>query len=489
MSSPARDAHFPALHLRPPRHWLNDPNGLVHHDGYYHVFFQYNPRGARHADMHWGHFRSPDLIQWELLPIALSPTPGGDDRAGVWSGNAVEARGELIAFYSALHPERWYQPVAAAVSGDGGLTFAKHDGLLVAEPPAGTTMFRDPYVWRDGERWRMLVGAALRDGRGAALQYSSPDLRDWTYRGVFLAAPPEPLPDGGDTEEGWECAQYAPFPDGRGAVLVSAWDPDEGAQCTAAWTGREEGGRFVAGSPQRLDYGPDFYAPALLRAPDGRWLMWAWVWEARDEERVGAPSAWTDEVGWAGMLSLPRELTLGGDGTVLQRPARELLRLRGERRVSAAGRVRPERPIDLGEVGRACDITTHLAPNGGLRLVTGSDGDEYLDIARDPDTGAVVVDRGLASRDPRAKSGSARLPVAARDGVVEVRVIVDHSVAEVFTGDGRALTMRFYPTGDVPWRLRATARGSAPVAYAVEAWDLAGLQIQDKRPPGRETAF
>ncbi|MGW5665709.1 hypothetical protein ACWEWG_37750 [Streptomyces sp. NPDC003758] len=74
--------------------------------------------------------------------------------------------------------------------------------------------------------------------------------------------------------------------------------------------GREQDGEFqAAATPRLLDHGPDLYAPALLRAPDGRWLMWAWIWEARDEERVGAPSAWTDEVGWAGMLSLSRELT------------------------------------------------------------------------------------------------------------------------------------------------------------------------------------
>ncbi|MFF8844235.1 glycoside hydrolase family 32 protein [Streptomyces sp. NPDC015127] len=478
--APARDPHFPALHLRPPRNWLNDPNGLVHHDGHYHVFFQYNPGSARHADMHWGHFRSRDLLDWELLPIALAPTPGGDDAGGVWSGNAVEADGALIAFYSARHPDRWDQPVTWAVSRDGGLTFTKHNQLLVPEPPAGTTMFRDPYVWRDGDRWRMLVGAALADGRGAAVQYSSTDLTGWTYQGVFLAGAPEPLPGEGTTGTGWECAQYAHFGDGRGVVLVSAWDADEGALCTVAWPGHEDGGAFVADSPQRLDHGPDFYAPALLPAPDGRWLMWAWIWEARDEERVGAPSEWTDEVGWAGMLSLPREVTLGPGGLLLQRPAREIERLRRDRRVGAQGKVRAEQPVDLGEIGPACDITARLDAGGGLRLVTDTAGGEYLDIGRDPATGEVVVDRSHASLDPRAKGGCWRLP--AEPGPVDLRVVLDHSAAEVFTAAGRALTVRLYPVGGVPWRLQATAADTAPVPYAVEAWDLAGLRIHDKRP-------
>ncbi|MET9830389.1 glycoside hydrolase family 32 protein [Streptomyces sp. NPDC006385] len=474
------DTHFPAVHLRPPAHWINDPNGLVFHDGHYHVFFQYNPHSARHADMHWGHFRSPDLIHWELLPVALAPTPGGDDEGGVWSGNAVSHDGHLTAFYSARHPGRWHQPVTSAVSYDGGTTFTKRGRLLTPEAPEGTTMFRDPYVWRDGDRWRMLVGAALADGRGAAVEYTSDDLDEWSYQGVFLARPAQPLPDGRNTGEGWECAQYAAFPDGTGAVLASAWDPQEGASCTVYWPGREEDGVFRATAPRLLDHGPDFYAPALLRAPDGRWLMWAWIWEARDEERVGAPSTWTDEAGWAGMLSLPRELAPGTDGELVQRPVRELLALRGERRIAAAGKASAEQPVDLGEVARATDLTVTLDRGGRLRLLTSPDGTEYLDIVHHPVTGELVVDREHASLDPRAKGGTWRLP--SEGPTATLRILLDHSVAEIFTASGRTLTLRFYPVGDGPWRVQMGATGAGSAAYTVGAWDLTPPEPHSGRP-------
>ena len=469
---PALDTHFPAVHLRPPAHWINDPNGLVFHDGHYHVYFQYNPHSARHADMHWGHYRSRDLLHWELLPVALAPTPGGDDAGGVWSGNAVSHDGRLTAFYSAKRDDRWHQPVTSAVSYDGGTTFTKRGSLLIPEPPAGTTMFRDPYVWRDSDRWRMLVGAALADGRGAALQYTSDDLDDWSYEGVFLARRPHPLRDGRSTEEGWECAQYAAFTDGTGAVLASAWDPREGASCAIYWPGREEEGEFqAAATPHLLDHGPDFYAPALLHAPDGRWLMWAWIWEARDEEHVGAPSAWTDEAGWAGMLSLPRELTPGPNGELVQRPARELLALRGERRIAAQGKASAEQPVELGEVSRATDLTVTLERGGRLRLRTSRDGTEYLDIVHDPLSGELVVDRDHASLDSRAKGGSWGLP--SEGASINVRIVLDHSVAEIFTAAGRALTLRLYPVGEGPWRVEMGAVGGGSAAYAVGAWDLA----------------
>jgi beta-fructofuranosidase len=396
----------------------------------------------------------------------------------VWSGNAVSTEDGLVAFYSAKRDDRWWQPIAAAVSTDG-VRFRKEPGLLVAESPEDTVMFRDPYVWRDGERWRMLVGAALADGRAAALQYLSEDRAQWTYAGHFLAAPPTPLPGGGDTEEGWECVQYADFGDQRGALVLSAWDPEEGAGRTAAYVGRDGGDRFATqGPPRRFDHGPDFYAPGLMRAPDGRWLAWGWVWEARDEERVGAVSTWTDEVGWAGMLSLPRELTLTDD-RLAQRPAREVDGLRGALLLEESGAVPPGGSESLGEVPRSVDVVARLGWStdqrsaAALRLLTSTDGREHLDVLLDPATGEIVIDRGAASLDPRAKRGEWRLPSGVLPGeAVEVRMVVDHSVVEVFLGNGTAATVRFYPVGDGPWRLEVRTEGDGGPAYAVRAWPL-----------------
>lgn len=505
MSAP--DPHFPAVHLRPPANWVNDPNGLVFHEDHFHVYFQYNPHSARHTGMHWGHYRSRDLVHWEHLPVALTPTPGGDDADGVWSGNAVSTDGTLIAFYCALRDDRWWQPVTSAVSHDGGRTFTKRPDLLLPQPPEGTSMFRDPYVWRDGAHWRMLVGSGTTDGRGAAQQYLSTDLRHWQYAGPFLTRAPQSLDGGGDTEEGWECVQYADFGGSRGALLLSAWDPQDGAARTVAYVGRDQGTDFATGAPQRLDHGPDFYAPALLavpreaEAPPGgalgrRWLMWAWSWEARDAARVGAPSAWTDEVGWAGMLTLPREVTLGANGSLRQRPAPELHALRGPVDLRKRGAATARTPHDLGPTSRAFDLQARLQRSAdgraaaGVRLLTSSDDTEHLDILLDPETGDLVVDRSHASGDPRAQGGAWRIPAAARPGdFAEIRVIIDHSIAEVFLLDtGEALTVRFYPQPDTAWRLRAVATGQGSAHFDVWTWPLHPISIQDLSRAGAHAA-
>ncbi|MFR9795740.1 glycoside hydrolase family 32 protein [Streptomyces sp. MS06] len=483
MSTAPRDPFRPVAHLRPPRNWINDPNGLVFHDGYYHVFHQYNPYGATHANMHWGHFRSPDLLSWEPMPIALSPTPGGEDADGCFSGNAVSDGDRLIAFYSA---NRWdrspqHQPVTTATSLDGGRTFTPRAQLLIPEWPEGCTMYRDPYVWRAGTDWRMLVGAALDDGRGAALLYTSPDLETWTYLGLFDARRQEQV---GDTElhtgEGWECPQYLPARAGRpGALIFSAWNDHDGARCVTALVGEERGDTFEAGPPLLVDHGPECYAPALLPAPDGRWLMWGWSREARED-------SWAVADGWAGMLTLPREVSVDGDGTVRQQPAVELLALRGERTVHAVGETYGPEPVDLGRVGRAFDLTARLEATGsaGLRLLTGPDGSEYLDIRLDAAAGELVVDRDHASLDGRAQGGTYRMPCPA-GRPAELRVVVDHSVAEVFlTSTGQVLTLRFYPTGSSPWRLEARTAPGARLAYTADAWELLPLTVKE---PGADT--
>lgn len=491
MSTAPRDPYGPVAHLRPARNWLSDPNGLAFHDGHFHVCYQYNPYGAAHANMHWGHFRSTDLLSWEPLPIALAPTPDGEDADGCFSGNAVSDGGRLVAFYSAHREARspQHQPVTSATSHDGGRTFSPRSELLIPTWPDGCTMYRDPYVWRDGDGWRMLVGAALSDGRGAALLYESSDLEDWTYLGPFDAREQEPVGSTGvDTGSGWECPQYLPAQSGRpGALIFSAWTEHGGARCVTALVGEERGDVFEAGAPVLVDHGPDCYAPALMRASGGtthaegsgggRWLLWGWSWEAREE-------AWSVADGWAGVLTLPREISVSDDGTLRQRPAAELLALRGGHAVRAEGTTRGPLPVELGSVGRAFDLTARLETTGaaGLRLLTAEDGSEYLDIRLDVAAGELVVDREHASLDARAHGGSFVMPCPTGQPV-DLRLVVDHSMAEVFlTSTGQVLTLRFYPAGDGPWRLQARTTHDAHLNYAVDAWELLPLVIREQNP-------
>lgn len=115
-------------------------------------------------------------------------------------------------------------------------------------------------------------------------------------------------------------------------------------------------------------------------------------------------------------------MTVTTDGTVIQRPARELLALRGARALHRTGHVTRTEPAELGQVSRTFDLTAALIPDptgtSGLRLVTSADGSEYLDISLNPASGQLIVDRANASLDQRARKGSytAPCPTATRPG-------------------------------------------------------------------------
>ncbi|GAC1461444.1 MAG: hypothetical protein PVSMB2_23680 [Ktedonobacteraceae bacterium] len=100
----ADDPHRPHSHFLPPANWMNDPNGLIHWKGRYHLFYQHNPHGAFHEKIHWGHALSSDLVHWTDLPIALTPTPGRADADGCWSGCAIDNHGTPTLLYTGILP-------------------------------------------------------------------------------------------------------------------------------------------------------------------------------------------------------------------------------------------------------------------------------------------------------------------------------------------------------------------------------------------------
>src|SRR5258705_5181067 len=96
------DPSKPIFHITASANCINDPNGPVFHNGYYHMFYQHNPYGDQWGHMHWGHVRSRDLVNWERLPIALWPSLElGEEH--VFSGCATtNAAGQPLIFYTSI---------------------------------------------------------------------------------------------------------------------------------------------------------------------------------------------------------------------------------------------------------------------------------------------------------------------------------------------------------------------------------------------------
>ena len=143
----ALDPHRPAFHFVAPAGWLNDPNGLTQRDGWYHLFYQYNPFAAVHDRIHWGHARSTDLMHWEHLPIALEPGDG-PDVDGCWSGVLVDDGGVPTLVYSGRH-DGIELPCVATGSADLLEWTTDAANPVIPAPPSDLDIvaFRDHCVW------------------------------------------------------------------------------------------------------------------------------------------------------------------------------------------------------------------------------------------------------------------------------------------------------------------------------------------------------
>jgi len=471
---------MPRYHFRPDRNWINDPVGFTKVDGSYHVFFQYNPLGPEPGIKHWGHALSSDLISWEILPVALSPTEGGPDEGGCWSGSITTLIEPPHLFYTGVRhdPMRGRSEVVCLALGDRDLrSWRKHPDILIPGPPAqlDAVGFRDPFVWRDGDEWCLLMGSGIRGFGGAVLLYRSEDLLAWHYDGVFFS-----LPAGqADYETGamWECPQLVPLAD-RHVLLLSIDNP---LRPVLYVVGRVHGSKFVAERIGRLDLGPDFFAPASFVDDDGRPLIIAWAPEGRSSDAQVA-------AGWAGVMALPRALALAPDGRLCSTPATDLARLRGRHWQGAeiALPVGVDVPMPLagsrlevalvGRVGEASAV--------GLRFRMSPDGHESTVVSVDIATGRLTFDRSASSLAPDSTPGV----YGGADGWLpgerfNLHLFVDESIVELFVDDTLALTGRIYPTREDSVGIAAFAVGGAAEIETIDIWQVADGRTLDPRRP------
>lgn len=294
-------------HYRPKKGWINDPNGLVYFKGYYHIFYQHAPDHEIpwKQPMHWGHARTKDFLEWEELPVAL--TPGDEyDGGGCWSGTAIVKDGRLYLFYAAITA---VSTVAVAVS-DDGVHFEKYSGNPVIDhyPADGGPDFRDPAVCCiDGRYYCVVASGNPTKKTGVLLLYKSDDLFDWDYVGVMNE---------------WEGCRYTECPSlvesvGGKCLLAASVCPLEEEHYFSVMQGSFCDGGFRIEAVSEIDKGPDQYAGQLFRDHLGRSIMMTWIpgWKYAGyaERNIGC-------------MSVPREISVR-NGRLTAYPLREVRHL------------------------------------------------------------------------------------------------------------------------------------------------------------------
>ncbi len=489
----AGDAQRPSFHLMTAANWINDPNGPVYHDGYWHMFFQHNPYIADFGPMGWGHVRSPDLAHWEHCPVAIMPTPGSYDGAGCWSGSVVIQNGLPTMMYSGVAdmtlfsadddlppsdrqriPQGYYhefmleidqETQCVATSRDGMITWEKHHANpVIPSTPAGLDLigFRDPFLWKENDgRWYMLLGSGIKGVGGVALLYRSPDLIEWEYL--------NPLYIGDPAESGinWECPNFLDLGAKHMLVVSPHGRP-------VYWLGDYASHEFSPDRPpKRLDWGDVFYAPNSLLDPAGRWLMWGWVREARPRDQYAA-------AGWASCLTLPREISLDSRGNLRVKPAAELQLLRANSLFDAEIHLTENQRHPLANArGDRLEISLLVTQSDGAELSIqfrrSPDGDQLTELTYDYRTGVLRLLRDRSTDTAEVTVDPCEcLLVLSDDEPLDLTIYLDNSVVEIYANDKITMTSRIYPTRADAQELSIQCVGGSARARAA-VWRMSSI--------------
>jgi fructan beta-fructosidase len=378
----------PQLRFSQARGWNNDPNGLVYHDGEYHLFWQSNPFGPNWGNMYWGHAVSRDLVHWEELPLALFPRTMAKGLCFSGSANVADAAtgrwlaGDGTALVAVFTDTEAGE--ALAVSTNGGRTWR----YLAENPAIPKRDGRDPkLIWYEpGRHWVIVVYTRI-DKNDYVEFYTSPDLKTWKLTGR--------------TEGYFECPELFELPvDGDAANKRWVLSAADGQYAV----GRFDGKSFTPDHPgkHRVHYGA-FYAPQCFsRAPGGRVIQIGWA-------RIDMPGMPFNQA-----FTLPLDLRLESTpaGVRLRaEPIRELDALRGVAAVAESAEITPQAPLTVKAPGDLLDmlIQADVGRAKQLRLRFGANEVTY-------DVAGQTLDG---------------MPLPLTDRKVRMRVLVDRPMYEV----------------------------------------------------------
>lgn len=298
----------PSVHFSPQKNWTNDPNGLVYYNGYYHLFFQHNPKGNEWGNMSWGHARTKDLMHWEELPVAI---PNGKEY--IFSGCVVIDKDHVsglgdpkkplfIAIYTADFPNT-KEEQHLAYSNDEGLTWTKYAGNPVLNIEYKD--FRDPnIIWH--EKTKQFIMSVAKPREYTIQFYSSTNLINWTHLSDFGGQ--------GDVDMIWECPSLMEVPiegkmgEKKWVLSVSSQGPTNKFVGMQYFIGNFDGKKFVNDNTKEtklyVDFGKDFYAAVpFYDAPknENLWLGWALSWQYAKEQPTFP---------WKGQMTSIRKVSL-----------------------------------------------------------------------------------------------------------------------------------------------------------------------------------
>jgi beta-fructofuranosidase len=449
------DPQRPICHAQPPRAWTNEPHGLIHWGGEYHLFYQKNPDGPYWSRLNWGHMTSPDLLRWTEMPVALTPELPYESK-GCWSGSVIDHRGKLTLIYTAVDEVK--AGISLAFSEDG-INFTKYAGNpVIPSPPKSADYldFRDPFIWREGDVYYLIVGSGVKDVGGTTLLYRSKDLIGWEYLKQLYT---------GDKQVSGSFFEMPIFlKQGDLYALVVSELPGRASYWVGSW--KDETFTPISSAPRHLELFNHMLSPTPWIEKDGEIVVMGIIPEERPATEV-----W--RAGWAHLYSLPRVLSIDASGGILQRPHPGLDRPCEPLLSIPAIKLDDGLVHDLAGVAETSlrvrvSFKRGQSTSVSLLLRRSPSGQEQTEILYDWQQHRIVLDRTKSSLDPSVKRNRQETEYAsAEEESIHFDVFVDRSVLEVFVDGLAAFAARIYPTLATSDGVAFASAGSGAIVESV----------------------
>ena len=462
----------PQFHGMPSGSWTNESHGMTYSNGKYHVFFQKNANGPYMSRLHWGHISSENLYDWREEPIAIAPGEAYDIK-GCWSGCVYEDNGITNILYTAVDNAK--ATIAGARANDTTLAEWTKEGVVINGRPAGLSDdFRDPYFFVAGGQKYIIVGTS-KNGIGACTLHKFVN-GAWTNDGSLFFQGTNANQHG----TFWEMPNVTDMGGGKWLFTCTPLNTGVGVR-TLCWVGTiGTDGKFSpdgngvqyleVGGISRDGYG--LLSPTIFQK-DGKTLLLGIVPDK-------LPTQTNYEMGWAHNYSLPREISLAADGSLVQKPFSGLEGMRTETSVSremALAGMESLAPVSGRQIELLGEFVVAAGTCGFNFLKSGG---KQVSLTYDTDTGRLTLDMTSLARisnDNGVYNGIYSVALPKKVGVGEklkLHVYLDGSIADIFVCDRWAYSVRIFPNDAA--QTQAEVFTTAQMQITVRAWVLDAKQ-------------
>lgn len=446
----AEDKTRPNYHFAPLSGWMNDPNGCMYVDGWYHLFYLQDPfsseghsaarlangtviSGTEKPNRYWGHARSRDMLNWEHLPIALRPDRENGELKPISGCTMRRKDGNTVMLFTAAMENGNFNVQRFAVSNEKLIDWTRIEGNTLTKPVESTMKsdWRDPYIFEYQNRFFMLVsGTTPTDAQILIYEATTEDLLSWEHKGCFLS---RLLSD----VKFFECPRIF---ETKG-YMVLTFSP---YQQVEYYAGLFDVNSYSFEVKQKgvIDASPYAYATDVCKDEEGVYLI-SWIpgWECPIRPAH-----------WYGCLSIPRKVEFDDSLSLIQKPVEQMQKLRSSQIALTASDTVIEKCSNSFEL--KLEFKANPEYNFKIDFLDAANGRQYNQIEAE----------GL-----RLSMGGYSVELQSNEEIT-LHCFADRSVFELFVCDRSCIT---YYTETVPEIVRVELLESTGSGKIAQAWKLA----------------